>query len=220
MKKYLEILKKCHIFNEINEDNLIPLLTCLNARVIKYTKNETIFAEGEPAQYIGIVLSGTVLISRTDFYGNRTISASISESGIFGEAFACADIKKMPVCVVCADNCEIMFISCKKIINPCSNVCAFHNKLIFNLLKIMAEKNILLNQKAEIISKRTTREKLMAYLLYEAKKNNSTDFEIPYDRQALADFLHVDRSGLSAEISKLRKEGLIESKKNKFRFLY
>lgn len=91
--------------------------------------------------------------------------------------------------------------------------------MIFNLMKSMAAKNLLLNQKIEIISKRTTREKLMTYLMIQAKRHGSSSFTIPYDRQELADFLEVDRSGLSAEISKLRKENVIECKRNFFRLL-
>ncbi|HAS78430.1 MAG TPA: Crp/Fnr family transcriptional regulator, partial [Ruminococcus sp.] len=95
----------------------------------------------------------------------------------------------------------------------------FHSRIIFNLMKSIAAKNLLLNQKIEIISKRTTREKLMTYLMMQAKQHNSSSFYIPYDRQTLADFLEVDRSGLSAEISKLRKENIIESKRNFFRLI-
>ena len=91
--------------------------------------------------------------------------------------------------------------------------------MIFNLLKVMATKNILLNQKTEITAKRTTREKLMAYLLLQAKRLNRQSFAIPFDRQGLADFLGVDRSGLSAEISKLRAEGVLECRKNQFKLL-
>ena len=100
--------------------------------------------------------------------------------------------------------------------NSCSNNCAFHQQLIFNLMKNLAEKAILFHQKVEIAAKRTTREKLMTYLMFQAKKAGSNRFRIPFDRQELADYLEVDRSGLSAEISKLRKEGVLESDKNTF----
>ena len=111
-----------------------------------------------------------------------------------------------------------MLIDSRKILHPCCNTCEFHSRIIFNLMKSIAAKNLLLNQKIEIISKRTTREKLMAYLMIQAKQHGSS-FTIPYDRQELADFLEVDRSGLSAEISKLRKENVIECKRSFFRFL-
>lgn len=219
MKKYFEILRCCPLFKDIDGENLLAMLNCFGARSVHYGKNETVIAEGDTAGYIGIVLSGGVQIERTDYYGNRSIAAHIEPSELFGESFACADVKEMPVCAVAAENSEILLIDCKRIISPCSNACTFHSQMIFNLLKIVATKNILLNQKAEIISKRTTREKLMAYLLLQAKKHGSRSFTIPYDRQALADYLEVDRSGLSAEIGKLRDEGIIESHRSEFTLL-
>lgn len=217
MKKYFEVLRKCPLFDNIKDENLVEMLNCLGAKTDTYDKKETILAEGEPAKYIGIVLSGTAQLERTDYYGNRSIVTTIEPSELFGESFACAGADKMPVTVIASQNCEVMLIDCQRIINPCSNACKFHNQMIFNLLKVVATKNIVLNQKAEIISKRTTREKLMTYLLLQAKKNGCSSFTIPFDRQMLADYLEVDRSGLSAEISKLRNEGIIESKRSKFK---
>lgn len=112
-----------------------------------------------------------------------------------------------------------MLIDCRKVLYQCGKGCEFHNKLVGNLLQVVAEKNMILNQKIEIISKRTTREKLMTFLLSEAKKKNAGEFEIPYNRQELADYLGVDRSALSAEIARMRRDGLIESEKSRFRLL-
>ena len=219
MKKYFEILRKCPLFDEIEDENLVSMMSCLDTKTAIYNKKETIFAEGDPAKHIGIVLSGTAQIERTDYYGNRSILASIEPAELFGESFACADIQNIPFSVIAAKNSEIMFVDCKKVIQTCSANCEFHNRIIFNLLKIVATKNIMLNQKAEITAKRTTREKLMTYLLMQAKKNNSASFTIPFDRQTLADYLDVDRSGLSNEISKLRNEGIIESRKSWFKLV-
>lgn len=219
MKKYFEILRKCPLFNDIKDENLTAMLGCLGAKVKSYRKKEIIIAEGEVVNYIGIVLSGMVQLERTDYYGTRSIVTSICPSELFGEAFACAGIENIPFDVIASEEAEIMLIDCKKIIHLCSNACEFHNQLIFNLLRIVATKNMILNQKAEITAKRTTREKLMTYLLTQAKKNGSSSFTIPYDRQALADYLEVDRSGLSNEISKLREEGVIESKRSWFKLL-
>ena len=219
MKKYFEILRKCPLFDNIEDANLEAMMGCLGAKIKKFNKKETVIAEGEPAKFIGIVLYGSVQIERTDYYGNRSIVSKIGASELFGESFACADAPKMPIDVIAAENSEIMLIDCKKIIVTCGSSCGFHNQMIFNLLKIVAQKNLLFNQKLEVTSKRTTREKLMAYLLLQAKKKGCNEFEIPYDRQELADYLEVDRSGLSAEISKLRNEGIVECRKNKFRLI-
>lgn len=134
-------------------------------------------------------------------------------------ATICAGGDKMPVSVMAIENSEIMLLDCKRIITTCSNSCQFHDQLIYNLMHIVARKNLMLNQKMEVLSKRTTREKIMTYLLYQAKQQDSSSFTIPYDRQGLVDYLSVERSAMSAEISKLRKEGILECKKNYFKLL-
>lgn len=219
MKKYLENLKNCRLFENISDDNLLAMLGCLGAKVLSFTKNQYIFTEGETISHIGIMLSGTAHIIRVDFYGNRSIVTVIEPSVTFGESFVCSETNSIPVNVVAEKDCEVMLVEYKKILHPCCNACDFHSKMIFNLMKSISEKNLLLNQKIEIISGRSTREKLMKYLIIQAKNHHSRSFEIPYDRQELADFLEVDRSGLSAEISKLRKENIIECRRNFFRLL-
>lgn len=219
MKKYINILRKCPLFDGIEEKDLQTMLNCLGARIENFDKKFTIFAEGNPAKYIGIVLSGTVQMMRDDYYGNRSIIASIEPAQIFAEAFACAEVQEIPVSVIASEPAEVMLINSNHILHTCHNNCGFHQQLIFNLMKALAQKNVAFYQKIEITSKRTTREKLMAYLLINAKKAGSNSFTIPFNRQELADFLEVDRSGLSAEISKLRNEGIIECHRNKFTFL-
>lgn len=219
MKKYMEMLSRCRLFENIENENITAMLSCLGAEVRSYTKNQYIFTEGETVSDIGIMLSGTVQIIRVDFYGNRSIVTTIEPSEIFGESFACAETKSIPVNAIAEKDCEVMLMDSQKMLHPCCNACEFHSRIIFNLMKEIAAKNLLLNQKIEIISKRTTREKLMTYLMIQAKQHGSSSFTIPYDRQELADFLEIDRSGLSAEISKLRKENVIECKRNFFRLL-
>ena len=219
MKKYLEVLKNCPLFKNISEDNLLTMLSCLGAKTEIFDKKYTIMAEGTPAKYIGIVLSGSAQIIQVDYYGNRSILSSLEPSQVFAEAFAAAEIKSIPVSIVANEPSEIMFIDCTHIMHTCSNNCGFHNQLIFNLMQDIAAKTILFHQKIEIISKRSTREKLLTYLSFYSKKTGSASFDIPYDRQELADYLEVDRSGLSAEISKLRSEGLLNSYKKHFELL-
>lgn len=216
MKNFMPIIKECPLFQNINEDSLSAMLACLGARRIAFGKGQYIFTEGTPAKQIGIVLSGAVQISRDDYYGNRTLMGRLEPGDLFGESFAFAGVETLPVNVMATEPCDVMLIDSSRIISPCSSACGFHTKLIFNLLQIMARKNLGFHQKIEITSKRTTREKLMAYLLAQAKMHQSDSFEIPFDRQTLADYLEVDRSGLSAEISKLRKEGVLECQRNKF----
>lgn len=216
MKKYIEILKKCPLFFEIDEKDLTVMLGCLGAKIEFFDRKYTVMAEGSFAKYIGIVLSGAVQIEQTDYYGNRSILSVVPEGGIFGEAFACCNTESLPISVVATKESEIMFIDCSYILHTCKNNCIFHNQLIFNLMKDIASKTVLFHQRIEVISKRSTREKLLAYLSMVSKKEGSPRFTVPFDRQELADYLEVDRSGLSAEISKLKKEGRLYSKKNYF----
>ncbi len=219
MQKFLKILEKCALFDQIAPENLTALLGCLGAKTASFEKNFTVMAEGTPAHYIGIVLSGSVQLVQVDFYGNRSIIAHAEQGDLFAEAFACAGIPRIPLRIIADTDCEILYIDIRRIVSACSNACSFHQQIIFNLMKNLANKNILFHQKIEITSKRTTREKLMAYLMVQAKKHGSNRFTIPFDRQALADYLEVDRSGLSAEISKLRKEGVLLSDKKQFELL-
>ena len=219
MKKYLDILRKCPLFSAVEDDHLIRMLTCLGARIATYKKNEAVFSEGEKVNFLGIVLSGEVRIVRNDYYGNRSIMAHIDSAGIFGETYACAEIDSFPVDIIACEDTVVMLVDIYHITKTCSNACSFHNQMIFNLVKIVAEKNLVFHRKIMVTSGRTTREKLMVYLLTEAKEHGSDTFEIPYDRQELADYLEVERSGLSAEISRLRREGVILADKNRFTIL-
>ena len=219
MKKYLEILKHCPLFQDMTEQDFFAILSCLDAKQASYIKEQTIFAEGDYSHYFGIVLSGTVQMMQIDYYGNKSIVAKLEPSQVFGETFAYAETKTMPVDIIACEPTEVLLIDARKITRSCPNACSFHNQIIFNLLKIIANKNLIFQQKIEITSKRSTREKLMTYLLLQAKLQKSNQFYIPYDRQELSDYLEVDRRGLSAEIGKLRKEGILDCKKNYFSLL-
>lgn len=219
MKEYTDILNKCLLFSDINSENIPAMLACLNASVLKAKKDTFVFYEGEEAKFVGIVLKGNIQIIKDDFFGNRSIVTTLGAGEIFGETFACAEINEMPVSAVTSEDSEIMLVDCRRIMVTCGNSCEFHNKMIHNLLKVLALKNLEFNHKIEIISKRTTRDKLMTYLMGQAKKNNSQNFVIPFDRQELADYLGVERSALSAEMSRMRKDGIIEYTKNRFRLL-
>ena len=219
MQKYLETLKKCPLFFGIEEESLVRMLHCMGARVDAYEKRDTVFAEGDPAVDIGIILSGRVQTEIIDYFGNRSILSFGDSGDIFGEAFACAEIDELPVSIVATEPCRVMTVDCSHILHTCENNCGFHRQLIYNLMREMAKKNIASHEKIEVTAKRTTREKLMSYLYSYAKKVKSSSFEIPFDRQELADYLEVERSGLSSEISKLKAEAIIENKKNKFKIL-
>lgn len=219
MKKYLEKLKKCPLFYSIEEEHLLKMLPCLGAEIAKYDKKDTVFAEGSEAKDIGVLISGGIESVRYDYYGNKSIINKVDPPEVFGEAFACAESKALPVSIVAVEPSEVMLINCSHILHTCSNNCGFHQQLIYNLMKDLASKTVVFHQRIEVTSKRSTREKLLAYLGIVSQQKGSDSFKIPFNRQELADYLEVDRSGLSAEISKMRKEGILESNKNYFKLL-
>ncbi len=219
MKKYLDVLKEVNLFTGIEESELQPLLSCLSATTAHYEKGQTVFFSGQSIKQFGIVLSGQIQVVQDDYQGNRSIFAKIGSGNMFGESFACAEIKTLPVSVITTTGSELLFIDCRRLAVPCTKACSFHSRLIQNLLNIVSMKNILLTQKIEITSKRTTREKLLAYLSAEAKKARSNRFNIPFNRQELADYLSVERSAMSAELSKLRNDGVLNFHKNQFQLL-
>jgi CRP-like cAMP-binding protein len=218
MNDSLEILKSSVLFNEINYNDLEALLKCLESKIKTYEKDQIIMME-EDIPKMGVILSGSAQIIKEDFNGNKTIIDKIEKSGLFGETVVCAEIDKSPVTVIAEDECRVIFINYKRIITPCESSCSFHKKLIENMLKIIAGKNIMLNRRIQLISARSTREKLLSFLLSEKEKAGKSSFEISFDRNELADFLCVERSAMSRELGKLRDENIIKFNKNKFEIL-
>lgn len=219
VKKYLRILTKCPLFSGIEEENVLAMLRCMEAQVITALKNQSIFREGDPARYVGIVLSGRVQVLRHALCGSRNIIASFETSQLFGAAFACAAVETLPVSVIAMLDSEILLIDCKKILTVCSNSCIFHARLISNLLKIVSERNIFFNQKLDIMAKRTTRDKLLSFLFAQSRQAGSSCFAISYNRQQLADYLGVNRSAMITELTKLKEDRIIAFHRNEFEIL-
>lgn len=217
MEEYFEVLSLCPLFAGIKAPELSEMLSCLGGRILKIAKGSPVFLEGDPAKYVGVVLSGSVQVVRDDFYGHRSVLTAVAPGGLFGEAFACAGLETLPVSVIAQQSGAVLLLDCKRVLSGCSNACAFHSILIRNLLQGISQKNLALTRKIRCMSRKTTREKLMEYLLEQAKQCGSAEFAIPFDRQALADYLGVERSAMSAEIGKLKKEGLLDSNGSFFR---
>ncbi|MBR1778210.1 MAG: Crp/Fnr family transcriptional regulator [Alphaproteobacteria bacterium] len=206
----------CPLFKGISEQDLPFLLSCLNARTAVFDKGSVVLNAGEIWKTCGIVIEGKTQVFQYDFLGSGSLIATIKPMQLFAEAFSCTGISA-PITVEAAEKSEILFLNTSRIHTTCDRNCAFHARLIYNLLHIMALKNVALLQKIECMSQKTTREKLMTFLSMEAMKNQSSEFDIPYDRQGLADYLSVNRSALSVEISRLAKDGLIKCRKNRFK---
>lgn len=219
MKEFFEILSKCPLFYGIEHSDMNSMITCFNGKTIDVKKSTPVFLEGTPAGFMGIVLSGAVQVVREDYYGNRSIMANLRSGELFAEAFSFAGLKTMPVSVIAVSDSKVLLLDCRRVLTTCSNSCHYHNLLMKNLIQGMAAKNLALSRKIRYMSQKTTKEKLMAYLLDQAKQHGKTEFVIPYDRQALADYLGVERSAMSVEISKLKKSGQIDTKGAWFRLL-
>ena len=219
MRDFTEALQRCLLFQDVSPSDLDAMLGCLNGRTVDFERGEVILAAEERADQVGIVLAGQVQVVRDDYFGNRSIQARLAPGELFGEAFACAGVDRLPVTVEGASSGQALLIQLQRIMETCCNACAFHQRMVMNLLRAMAARNLQLNRRLEVAAQRTTRDKLMTYLQQQARQAKSNCFTIPFDRQGLADYLCVDRSALSAEIGKLRREGVIESERSTFRLI-
>lgn len=216
MLKYPQIFYKHKLFNGIAPNDLDSLTNCLGTKIKEYKKQAVIFKEGETTDKLGIVLTGSVHIYAYDFYGNRQIITNISKGGMFAESFSVAKTP-LPFEICAAENCSVCFIKYSKICAVCQKTCSFHTLLISNLMQAIAVKNINLTQKIRHITEKKVSGKVLSYLNTVSKNSGSNYFEIPFNRQELADYLSVDRSNLSNELCKLKQSGLIEFEKNFFK---
>ena len=214
-KKNYEILKLVGLFKGIEETDLEPLLVCINARTQNLNKGEIILLAGDQPKFVGIVLSGQLHIIREDYDGNRSLIALLTPGDIFAEALCCAVVSESPVTVVTASDSVIMKLSFSRLLRICPNSCLFHRKLIGNLLELIAAKNLFLQSRMEILSLKSVRAKVLLYLESCAAKQGK-NIRIPFNREEMADFLCVERSALSHELMKMKKDGLIDYKKNMF----
>lgn len=216
MQNYLSIIQTTALFQDIGTEDLPALLQCLGAVKKHFPKNAYIYMAGDNVSQVGVILGGRVQIIKEDIMGNRTIVNELGPRELFAESFACAQVNNLPVSVVTMAPSDILFINCRRIITVCPSSCRFHTKLVENLLQIVAQKNILLNQKIEVLGKRGMRAKIMAYLNIQAQMQSSREIKLNFSRQDLADYLGVDRSALSREISGMQTEGLLRVKGKRF----
>jgi CRP-like cAMP-binding protein len=216
MKEFIKIIKNAPIFKGVSEKEIESMLVCLNAKQTDYNKDQFIIRVGDSQKSIGLLLSGSALVIHEDYWGNRNIMTKLSPPDLFAEAFACSPEVTTNVSVIAQEDCSVLWLDVGRILTTCPTACAHHNIMIRNLLSAIASKNLTLNEKLTHIEQRTTKEKVLSYLSSQAQKQNSREFDITFNRQQLADYLSVERSALSAELSKLQSEGMIEFNKNHF----
>ncbi len=219
MNKYIPILKRTQMFSGVGESEIASMLSCLGAQMRTYKKGEYILRQGEHLSDIIVLTEGNLHVQKDDYWGNRSILSQISVGEMFGEAYVAPESGALLNDVVAMEDSIVIFFDVKRIITTCSSACRFHTMVVQNMFFAISEKNRKLVQKLGHMSKRSTREKLISYLSEEARKQNSPNFTIPFNRQQLADFLSVDRSAMSNELCKMRDEGLLRFDKNKFTLL-
>lgn len=209
-------LSQTALFHGIREAEIQILLACLNSHEKKYKKDEIIFRAGSVVHEIGLVKEGSVNIVVNFYWGDSSIFGNVRKGSVFAENFAAIPGKELLCDVVAAENCEILFLDMKKLMTSCRENCSFHHQLIYNMMRISAEKNLELSSRMMHIAPKSIRERLLSYLSEQASLNISHHFTIPFNRQQLADYLGVDRSAMSNELSKMQKDGLLSYHKNEF----
>lgn len=211
----LTILTECALFHGLREAQIREMLPCLSTRQSRFRRGQFLLRAGDRVAFAGILLSGEAEVLQEDFWGNRNLLAAVGPGDLFAEAFACAHAVS-PVSVLCKTDGSVLYLNVRAVFSPCEKACAQHKALSQNLIRVLAEKNMQLNEKAGFLSQRTTREKLLAYLSAQARRAGSASFRIPFDRQQLADFLSVNRSAMSAELSRMQREGLLCADRSSF----
>ena len=200
----------------MTEQEILSILHCMDARVVNMPRNGYIFRSGESTETMGLVLKGSVLVIQEDVWGHRNILDKVLPGDFFGESYAATPGSVLNISVVANEDSEILLLNVNHLLTTCRNTCTHHTRLIRNLVSVLAGKVLLWDSKITHISKRTTREKLLSYLSSESIRQGKLSFDIPYDRQQLADYLSVERAAMSAELGKLKKEGILDTERNHF----
>ena len=219
MQKYLPILRSCPFFNGMRDDEILSILHCVQASTVTRPRGSYILRAGDTTEVMGLVLSGSVLILQEDLWGHRNILSKCTAGDFFGEPYAATSGTVLNVNAVAEDDCTLLFLNVKRLLTSCPTACDHHQKLIRNLVSVLANRLLVFNDKITHVSKRSTREKLLSYLSSESVWQASLSFDIPFDRQQLADYLCVDRSAMSVELSKLQKEGILKTKRRHFELI-
>ena len=214
-----KFISNTRVFKGLTEEETKSALKCLKAYIKEYNKGDVIYHSGSVVDAIGLVVSGGVNIEQNDVWGNVSILDNIGAGRVFAEAYVCAKKAILMIDVVAAEPSKILFLNMNIIAETCDNSCPFYMKIVQNMLSIMAEKNLNLSRKISHTTPKSIRDRLLSYLSYQAAVQGRNQFEIPFNRLQLANYLCVDRSALSNELGKMKRDGLISYEKNKFSLL-
>ncbi len=216
-----DILNEIHspLFDGIDPIDRKTLLGCIGYHTATFRKGDIVAFEEEYIKHVGIVICGAVDMVKEDVWGNKTMLVRIRKNELFGETFACGSDNISLVTYLVSEDAKILFIPFDRAMHNCTMSCTFHHQLMENMVRIIANKNRDLMRKVEVVSKRTIREKLLAYLSIQTQLQGTRYFEIPLGRVELAEYLCVDRSALTRELAKMKEDGLIDYDRNCFRML-
>jgi len=214
--EYNDLLLNSPLFAFLTKDELPYMLDCLEARTKHYGAKQFIIRETESTEEVGVVLKGQIQIITEDLFGNRSITAKLGPGELFGQVAASKQANVSPVSVLAENECDILLLKFHKLVSPCTRACSFHSRVIENMMNVLAERNLMMNRKLSILSQRSIRDKLLAFLAWQSQDKQSNKFSISFNRDELADYLCVNRSALSREISTMVDEGLISNHRNNF----
>jgi CRP-like cAMP-binding protein len=216
MQEFWPVLQQSPLFAGIEKDRAYRMLACLSAVRRTFAKGTYILRAGDAVSRFGLLLTGSVQVVAEDFWGNRNILAILGVGEVFAESYACLPGAKLTVDVMALEDIDVLFLDARNALMPCSSACDEHGALVRNLAAMLAAKNLNLNDKLHHVTQRSTRDKLLSYLSAQSLRAASPSFEIPFNRQQLADYLAVERSAMSAELGRLRDEGVLTFQKNGF----
>jgi len=207
------------LFQGVTQQEFKHVMSCIRAYEKSYAKNSYIIMQGDKVTSFGMVTEGSVDVIKENIYGTRRLIATIEKDMIFAESLAASGLDESPISAVAREDCKVLFIPIDRLLVMCATSCTFHNRLITNMVRMLAVKNLILNQKLDYLTSRTTRERIAKYFIDTANREGKTQIKIPYNRNQLAEYLGVDRSVLSRELSKLKTEGILDFEKNTFRIM-
>ena len=207
------------LFEGIAPEDRLAMLSCTGYHVGTFRKGDFVAFEDENIKHVGIVISGAVDMIKEDIWGNKTMLVRAQKNDVFGETFACGSDNLSLVTFLVSEDAKILFMPFDRAMRSCTMACQFHQKLIENMVRVIADKNRDLMRKVEAVSKRSIREKLLAYLSVQSQLQRSSYFEIPLGRVELAEYLCVDRSAMTRELAKMKEEGLLDYHRNSFKLL-
>jgi CRP-like cAMP-binding protein len=216
MDDWMPVLKEARLFRDMTTEQMAVLLPCFQATVRPFAKGDLICLTGQEQTTVGLVLSGRVLVQKEDGNGNRLIIGAFGPGDLFGEVAAFAGTGRWPNTVLADSAGHVLFIPHEKISRPCCVACDAHQVMARNMLRILADKAMIMNQRIGFIKRKGMREKLAAWLYDQYSQTGCKTFHTPMNREALADYLNVSRPSMSRELSRMKQEGIIDYFKSSF----